>query len=255
MSSDLFDLTGRTALITGSSRGLGLVLARGLAQAGATVVLNGRHQAKLAEAVAALEADGLAASGCAFDVTDAASIDRGVGRIEAGVGPIDILVNNAGIQRRGPLESLDEADWREVMETNLTGPFLVSRRVVGGMIERERGKIINICSLMSELGRQTTGNYAASKGGLKMLTRAMAVEWARHNIQANGIGPGYFLTEMTRQLADDPQFNAWICGRTPAARWGHPTELVGAAVFLASAASDFVNGHVLYVDGGILAAL
>jgi len=255
MSSDLFDLTGRTALITGSSRGLGLVLARGLAQAGATVVLNGRNQAKLAEAVAALEADGLAASGCAFDVTDAASIDRGVGRIEAGVGPIDILVNNAGIQRRGPLESLDEADWREVMETNLTGPFLVSRRVVGGMIERERGKIINICSLMSELGRQTTGNYAASKGGLKMLTRAMAVEWARHNIQANGIGPGYFLTEMTRQLADDPQFNAWICGRTPAARWGHPTELVGAAVFLASAASDFVNGHVLYVDGGILAAL
>ena len=255
MSSDLFDLTGRTALITGSSRGLGLVLARGRAQAGATVVLNGRNQAKLAEAVAALEADGLAASGCAFDVTDAASIDRGVGRIEAGVGPIDILVNNAGIQRRGPLESLDEADWREVMETNLTGPFLVSRRVVGGMIERERGKIINICSLMSELGRQTTGNYAASKGGLKMLTRAMAVEWARHNIQANGIGPGYFLTEMTRQLADDPQFNAWICGRTPAARWGHPTELVGAAVFLASAASDFVNGHVLYVDGGILAAL
>jgi len=255
MSSDLFDLTGRTALITGSSRGLGLVLARGLAQAGATVVLNGRHQAKLAEAVAALEADGLTASGCAFDVTDAASIDRGVGRIEAGAGPLDILVNNAGIQRRGPLESLDEADWREVMETNLTGPFLVSRRVVGGMIERERGKIINICSLMSELGRQTTGNYAASKGGLKMLTRAMAVEWARHNIQANGIGPGYFLTEMTRQLADDPQFNAWICGRTPAARWGHPTELVGAAVFLASAASDFVNGHVLYVDGGILAAL
>jgi gluconate 5-dehydrogenase len=255
MSSDLFDLTGRTALITGSSRGLGLVLARGRAQAGATVVLNGRNAAKLAEAVAALEADGLAASGCAFDVTDAASIDRGVGRIEAGVGPIDILVNNAGIQRRGPLESLDEAAWREVMETNLAGPFLVSRRVVGGMIERERGKIINICSLMSELGRETTGNYAASKGGLKMLTRAMAVEWARHNIQANGIGPGYFLTEMTRQLADDPQFNAWICGRTPAARWGHPTELVGAAVFLASAASDFVNGHVLYVDGGILAAL
>ncbi len=255
MSKDLFDLTGRTALITGSSRGLGLVLARGLAEAGATVVLNGRNQAKLAEAVAALETDGLAASGCAFDVTDAASIDRGVGRIEAGVGPIDILVNNAGIQRRGPLESLDEAAWREVMETNLAGPFLVSRRVVGGMIERERGKIINICSLMSELGRQTTGNYAASKGGLKMLTRAMAVEWARHNIQANGIGPGYFLTEMTRQLADDPQFNAWICGRTPAARWGHPTELVGAAVFLASAASDFVNGHVLYVDGGILAAL
>jgi len=255
MSTQLFDLTGRIALVTGSSRGLGLVLARGLAEAGATVVLNGRNEARLAEAVATLKGDGLAASGCAFDVTEAASVDRGVGEIEGGVGPIDILVNNAGIQRRAPLESLDEAAWREVLETNLTGPFLVSRRVVRGMIERQGGKIINICSLMSELGRQTTGNYAASKGGLKMLTRAMAVEWARHNIQANGIGPGYFLTEMTRQLADDPAFDAWIRGRTPAGRWGDPAELVGAAVFLASAASDFVNGQILYVDGGILAAL
>ena len=255
MSGDLFDLTGRLAVVTGSSRGLGLTLARGLGEAGATVVLNGRDEERLAGAVAALEADGLAASGCAFDVTDAASIDRGVGEIEDRIGPIDILVNNAGIQRRGPLEALDEKAWREVIDTNLTGVFLVSRRVAHGMIERRRGKIVNICSLMSELGRETTANYAASKGGLKMLTRAMAVEWARYNIQANGIGPGYFLTEMTRPLADDPKFDAWIRGRTPAGRWGDPAELVGAAVFLASAASDFVNGQVIYVDGGILAAL
>ncbi|KPJ73445.1 MAG: gluconate 5-dehydrogenase [Planctomycetes bacterium DG_20] len=255
MSGDLFDLTGRLAVVTGSSRGLGLTLARGLGEAGATVVLNGRDEERLAAAVAALEADGLAASGCAFDVTDAASIDRGVGEIEDRIGPIDILVNNAGIQRRGPLEALDEKAWREVIDTNLTGVFLVSRRVARGMIERRRGKIVNICSLMSELGRETTANYAASKGGLKMLTRAMAVEWARYNIQANGIGPGYFLTEMTRPLADDPKFDAWIRGRTPAGRWGDPAELVGAAVFLASAASDFVNGQVIYVDGGILAAL
>ena len=246
MNRDLFDLTNRIALVTGSSQGLGLTLARGLGQAGARIVLNGRNQEKIAKAVAAVEADGLAVSGCAFDVTDAASINRGVG---------DILVNNAGIQRRGPLESLDEAAWREVIDTNLTGVFLVSRRVVRGMIERRRGKIVNICSLMSELGRDTTANYAAAKGGLKMLTRAMAVEWARHNIQANGIGPGYFLTEMTRKLADDPEFDAWIRGRTPAGRWGDPAELVGAAVFLASAASDFVNGQIIYVDGGILAAL
>ena len=255
MSRDLFDLTNRIALVTGSSQGLGLTLARGLGQAGARIVLNGRNQEKLAKAVAAVEADGLAVSGCAFDVTDAASIDRGVGEIENGVGPIDILVNNAGIQRRGTLESLDEAAWREVIDTNLTGVFLVSRRVVRGMIERRRGKIVNICSLMSELGRQTTGNYAAAKGGVKMLTRAMAVEWARHNIQANGIGPGYFLTDMTRHLADDPRFDAWIRRRTPAGRWGDPVELVGAAVFLASDASEFVNGQILYVDGGILAAL
>ncbi|HUU91984.1 MAG TPA: SDR family NAD(P)-dependent oxidoreductase [Phycisphaerae bacterium] len=255
MSKDLFDLTGRIALVTGSSQGLGLVLARGLGEAGATVVLNGRNKKRLSDAVDTLADAGLNAHGCAFDVTEADAIDRAVGPIEDDVGPIDILVNNAGVQRRGPLESLDEAAWREVVDTNLTGPFLVSRRVARGMIERRRGKIINICSLMSELGRETTGNYAASKGGLKMLTRAMAVEWARHNIQANGIGPGYFLTEMTRKLADDPEFDAWIRGRTPAGRWGDPDELIGAAVFLASAASDFVNGQILYVDGGILAAL
>ena len=255
MSSALFDLGGRRALVTGAGQGIGLVLARGLAEAGATVILSGRDEAKLARAVAALKAEGLGAHACAFDVTDAAAIDRGVAAAERDTGPIDILVNNAGIQRRGPLETMDEAAWREVLDTNLTGAFLAARRVVGGMIERRFGKIINICSLMSEAARPATGNYAAAKGGLKMLIRAMAVEWARHNIQANGIGPGYILTEMTRKLAADPQFDAWIRSRTPAGRWGDPAELIGAAVFLASRASDFVSGQVIYVDGGVLAAL
>ena len=255
MPSDLFDLGGRVALVTGSARGLGLVLARGLGEAGARIVLNGRDEDRLAAAVAALKAAGLDAHVAAFDVTDAEAIDGGVTAIERDVGPIDILVNNAGIQRRGPLEALDEAAWREVIDTNLTGVFLVSRRVARGMIERQRGKIINIGSLMCEVGRETTGNYAAAKGGVKMLTRAMAVEWARHNIQANGIGPGYFLTDMTRPLAADPEFDAWIRRRTPARRWGDPAELVGAAVFLASRASDFVSGQMIYVDGGVLASL
>ncbi|MBE3070125.1 MAG: SDR family oxidoreductase [Planctomycetes bacterium] len=255
MPSDLFDLGGRVALVTGSARGLGLVLARGLGEAGARIVLNGRDETRLAAAVAALKAAGLDAYAAAFDVTDSGAIDRGVTAVERDVGPIDILVNNAGIQRRGPLETLDESAWREVIDTNLTGVFLVSRRVVRGMIERQRGKIINIGSLMCEVGRETTGNYAAAKGGVKMLTRAMAVEWARHNIQANGIGPGYFLTDMTRPLAADPEFDAWIRRRTPARRWGDPAELVGAAVFLASKASDFVSGQMIYVDGGILASL
>jgi gluconate 5-dehydrogenase len=255
MGSALFDLSGRRAIVTGSSQGIGLVLARGLAEAGATVVLNGRDEAKLARSVAALKAEGLSVHGLAFDVTDGAAIDRSIAAAERSVGPIDILVNNAGIQRRGPLETMDETAWREVLDTNLTGAFLVARRIVRGMIERRRGKIINICSLMSEVARPTTGNYAAAKGGLKMLTRAMAVEWARHNIQANAIGPGYILTEMTQKLAADPQFDSWIRGRTPAGRWGEPAELIGAAVFLASRASDFVNGQVIYVDGGVLAAL
>ncbi|MBE3100094.1 MAG: SDR family oxidoreductase [Planctomycetes bacterium] len=255
MTRGLFDLTAKVALVTGSSRGLGLVMARGLGEAGAAVILNGRDQQKLARAAEGLRAAGLKAHGCAFDVTDAQAVARGVDAAEREAGPIDILVNNAGIQRRAALEDMEEAAWREVLDTNLTSAFLVSRRVVRGMMERQRGKIINVCSLMSEVGRATTGNYAAAKGGLKMLTRAMAVEWARHNIQANGIGPGYFLTEMTRPLAEDPQFDAWLRARTPAGRWGDPAELVGAAVFLASRASDFVSGQIIYVDGGILASL
>ena len=255
MSADLFDLTGRVALVTGSSGGLGNVFARGLAAAGAAVCLNGRDAGKLSRAVAEMTDAGLDVRGAAFDVTDAAQIRPAVAELEEDLGPIDVLVNNAGINLRGPLEDIDPDVWRKVIDTNLTGVLLVTQPIVKGMIRRRRGKIINICSLMSELGRETTGPYTASKGGLRMLTRAMATEWARHGIQVNGIGPGYFATEMTRSLVEDEKFNAWITSRTPARRWGDPAELVGPAVFLASAASNFVNGQILYVDGGILAAL
>ncbi|PAW69113.1 MAG: gluconate 5-dehydrogenase [Opitutia bacterium Tous-C1TDCM] len=254
-SSPLFDLTGRTALITGSSQGLGLAFARGLATAGAAVVLNGRDEAKLAAAAAALRAEGFLAGTAAFDVTDGAAVAAAVARIEDEFATIDILMNNAGIHRRAPLAEMTEAQWREVIDTNLTSAFLVARAVAPRMIARGRGKIINTCSVMSEVSRPTTGNYAAAKGGLKMLTRAMAVEWAKHGVQANGIAPGYFETELTAPLVADPQFNAWICGRTPAGRWGQPDELAGTAVFLASAASDFVNGQIITVDGGLLAGL
>jgi len=255
MSADLFDLTGRVALVTGSSGGLGNVFARGLAAAGAAVCLNGRDAGKLSRAVAEMTDAGLDVRGAAFDVTDAAQIRPAVAELEEDLGPIDVLVNNAGINLRGPLEDIDPDVWRKVIDTNLTGVLLVTQPIVKGMIRRRQGKIINICSLMSELGRETTGPYTASKGGLRMLTRAMATEWARHGIQVNGIGPGYFATEMTRPLVEDEKFNAWITSRTPARRWGDPAELVGPAVFLASAASNFVNGQILYVDGGILAAL
>jgi gluconate 5-dehydrogenase len=255
MSLDLFDLTGRVALVTGSSQGLGHVIARGLAGAGATACLNGRDENKLARAVGELRASGLDAHGFAFDVTDAEQARAGVARLEAAVGAVDILVNNAGVNLRAPLAEVDRQTWQRVLDTNLTGALLVAQAVVKGMIQRRRGKIINICSLMSELGRKTVGPYAAAKGGLKMLTRAMATEWAQHNIQANAIGPGYFRTQMTRPLAEDPVFDRWLKDRTPAGRWGDPQELIGPAVFLASRASDFVNGQVIYVDGGILAAL
>ncbi len=254
-SRPLFDLTGRTALITGSSRGLGRTIARGLGRAGARVILNGRDPEKLAATAEEISAEGIAASGYAFDVTDSDQIREAAARMAAEGGDIHILVNNAGIQRRAPLESLSEADWRAVIDTNLTSAFLMARAVAPGMIRRGAGKIINICSLMSELGRKTTGAYTAAKGGLRMLTRAMTVEWAEHGIQINAIGPGYFLTEMTRPLAADPAFDGWIRGRTPAGRWGDPEELVGPAVFLASDASAFVNGQILYVDGGLLAAI
>jgi gluconate 5-dehydrogenase len=251
----LFDLTGRLALVTGSGSGLGLAIARGLGQAGATLLLNGRNAQKLERAASSLRADGLTAHTFVFDVTKSDDVNAAVEAIERNIGPIAILVNNAGLMRRAPLAELEERAWREVLETNLTGVFVVTRCVARRMMERRRGKVINICSLMSEVGRPTTGAYAAAKGGLKMLTRAMAVEWAPFNIQVNGIGPGYFLTDMTRPLAANPEFDAWIKRRTPAGRWGNPEELAGAAVFLASDASDFVVGQVLYVDGGILSAL
>ena len=255
MTTGLFDLAGRNALITGSSEGLGLAMAAGLGRAGACVILNGRDQSKLDRAVEKLKKENLSAIGFAFDVTDSQEVSRAVSEIEDQFGHIDILVNNVGRQRRGPLEKLTDQAWAEVIDVNLTGAFYVARAVVAGMIRRKSGKIINVCSLMSEVGRETTGSYAAAKGGLKMLTRAMTVEWAKYNIQINGIGPGYFLTEMTRPLTEDPKFEPWLTRRTPAGRWGDPAELTGPVVFLSSDASSFINGQILYVDGGILASL
>jgi gluconate 5-dehydrogenase len=252
--TSLFDLTGRIALITGSSQGLGLALARGLGGAGASVILNGRDSAKLAATAAVLRAEGVRVTTSPFDVTDGAAIRAAVGRIEAD-GPIDILVNNAGIHQRAPLAEMAEAEWRAVLDTNLTSAFLTARAIAPGMLRRGAGKIINICSVMSDVARPGIANYAAAKGGLKTLTRAMAVEWAKHGVQANAIAPGYFVTELNRPLVENADFNAWVCRRTPAGRWGQPQELAGAAVFLASRASDFVNGQILYVDGGLLAGV
>jgi gluconate 5-dehydrogenase len=244
---NLFALAGRTALVTGSTRGLGLALAQALAAAGARVAVNGRST-DACEEVAATLPDAVAAP---FDVTDEEAIAVAVERL----GRVDVLVNNAGIQVRGSLEQFSTADWRRVLDANVTSAFLVARAVVPQMIERGRGKIVNTCSVTSEVGRETIGPYTASKGALKLLTRAMCADWARHGIQANGIGPGYFRTEMNVVLQEDPAFDAWLRRRVPAGRWGEPSELGGAVVFLASAASDFVNGQVLYVDGGMLAVL
>lgn len=252
---NIFDVSGKRALITGSSQGLGLVFARGLGQAGATVILNGRDRTKLQNAVAELSNEGIQAHGYAFDVTDSAQISHAIPQIEQEVGPIDILVNNAGIQRRAPLETFEEGDWRDILETNLTSAFLVTKQVIQGMIARKAGKIVNVCSMQSELGRDTITPYAASKGGVKMLTKGMATEWGKYNIQVNAVGPGYFLSEMTQPLADNPEFDRWIKGRTPMNRWGDPTELVGALIFLVSPASSFITGQILYVDGGILATI
>jgi gluconate 5-dehydrogenase len=251
----LFDLSGRTALVTGSSQGLGLGLARGLAEAGAAVVLNGRDETKLAATARVLRGEGHRVATAAFNVTDRAAVEREVTRVEQEFGPIGILVNNAGIHRRAPLAEMSEEHWREVIDTNLTSAFIVARVVAPRMIARGTGKIINITSLASEVARPTVGNYAAAKGGLKMLTRAMAVEWAKHGLQVNAIAPGYFVTELNKPLLENAEFNAWVCKRTPSGRWGEPRELVGAAVFLASHASDFVNGETITVDGGMLAAL
>jgi gluconate 5-dehydrogenase len=251
----IFDLTGRRALVTGSGQGIGLALARALAQHGAAVVLNGRDAAKLERAAATLRADGLRAEIAAFDVTDAAAVRAGVDAVEAGQGPIDILVNNAGIQRRMPLQDFPEETWAEVMRTNLDAVFYVAKAVAGHMIPRGAGKIVNICSVQSELGRPGIAPYAASKGAVRMLTRGMCADWAKHGIQVNGLAPGYFETEMNRALVENAEFSAWLCNRTPAGRWGRVEELGGAAVFLASAASSFVNGQILYVDGGMTAVV
>ncbi len=255
MSTQLFDLSGKIALVTGSSRGLGFTIAKGLGQAGATVVLNDNVQERLGAACKDLQQEGMQAHGYVFDVTDKNQVKDAVAKIEQEVGPIGILVNNVGIQIRRPLEEFDEDDWERIVKINLTSMFIVSKYVVHGMIERKSGKIILIGSMQSELGRPTITPYAATKGGVKMLMRGMATEWAKHNIQINGIGPGYFITDMTKALVEDEKFNSWLCSRTPANRWGNPEELIGAAVFLSSKASDYVNGHMLYVDGGMLACV
>jgi len=248
---ELFDLTGKRALVTGSGQGIGLALVRGLGRAGATVVLNGRNPDKLQQAAQDLRGSGVTVEIAPFDVTDQQAAAAGVDLIETDYGPIDVLVNNAGIQRRSPLEDFPPETWREVMRTNLDSVFFVSQAVAKHMIARKRGKIINVCSVQSELGRPSIAPYAASKGGVKMLTKGMCADWAPHGLQVNGIGPGYFATELTQPLVDNAEFTAWLCKRTPAGRWGKVEELMGAAVFLASAASDFVNGQILYVDGGM----
>ena len=255
-SLELFDLTGKVALVTGGTHGLGMAVATALAQAGATLVVNGHSPAKMENALKEYAANGITAHGYLFDVTDEAQVTEYIARITAEVGPIDILVNNAGIIKRIPATEMSLAEWNTVITTDLTAPFLLSKAVAAGMIERGGGKIINMCSMMSEVGRDTVSAYAAAKGGLKMLTRNLSTEWARYNIQVNGIGPGYFATSQTAPIrVNGHPFNEFILKRTPAARWGNPEDLAGTAVFLASRASDFVNGHIVYVDGGILASL
>jgi gluconate 5-dehydrogenase len=251
----LFDLTGRVALITGSAQGLGFAVARGLAEAGATAVLNDVVPERLEAAVARLRADGLDAHGSGFDVSDKPAVEAAVADVESRVGPIEILVNNAGLQFRSPLEDFPEDAWDRLMAVNVKGVFLVAQAVVRRMIPRGHGKIINVSSINGEVARPSIAPYTATKGAVNNLTKGMATDWGHYGIQVNGIGPGYFITELTQRLADDPVFDGWLRARTPAARWGIPSELVGAAVFLASDASSFVNGHVIYVDGGLLATL
>ena len=255
MATPLFDLAGKVALVTGAYRGLGFAIARGLGEAGATVVLNGRKPEALATSAKALTDAGLRASTRVFDVTDGDAVRAGVGAIEGEHGRVDILVNNAGIQRRNPLVDFKQQDWDDIIATNLTAPFLVSQAALPGMIARRSGKIIHIASLMSELARPTVVPYTAAKGGVRQLTRGMAVELAPHNIQVNAIAPGYFATEMNRALIDNVEFNAWVCKRTPAGRWGQPEEIAGLAVFLASAAANYITGQLITIDGGMSVAL
>ncbi|QLE00961.1 gluconate 5-dehydrogenase [Galbibacter sp. BG1] len=257
MSLSLFNLEGKIALVTGATHGLGMAMAMQLGKAGATIVINGNSsQQKIDDAITEYKKENVTVHGYKFDVTNEAEVAKAITAIEKEVGNIDILVNNAGIIKRIPLETMEVDDFKEVIDVDLVAPFIVSKHVVKGMIARKSGKIINICSMMTELGRNTVGAYAAAKGGLKMLTKNMATEWAKHNIQVNGIGPGYFATSQTAPIrVDGHPFNDFIVNRTPAAKWGDPEDLGGAAIFLASAASNFVNGHILYVDGGILATI
>ena len=249
-----FDLSGKLALVTGGGSGLGLAIAGGLANAGARVVINGRDQAKLDSAMEQLAEAGHSVSMSAFDVTDEAAVCKSVAEIETSIGAVDILVNNAAMNLRKPFADFSLDEWRALQATNADGPFLVTRAVVRGMQKRRRGKVINICSIASDLGRPNISAYAVSKGALKMMTRTLAVEMAPHNVQVNGIAPGFFKTEMNAPLIANAEFSAWVAKRTPAGRWGEPPEIAGAAVFLASDAADYVTGHILYVDGGFSAS-
>lgn len=254
-SHSIFDLEGRTALVTGSSRGLGRAMAEGLAVAGARVLINGTDPSRVTEAVAEFRQAGHEAEAAAFNVTAEDQVKAAFDGFDAAGIAVDILVNNAGIQYRKPMVELETVDWQRVIDTNLTSAFVIGREAAKRMIPRGYGKIVNIGSLTSELARATVAPYTVAKGGIKMLTRAMAAEWAQHGIQANAIGPGYMLTDMNQALIDNPEFDAWVKGRTPSKRWGKPEELIGTAVFLSSSASDYVNGQIIYVDGGMLAVL
>lgn len=252
MTADLFDLSGKRALVTGSSKGLGRAMARALGKAGATVVLNGRAENNLRGAMSMLRSEGVSCECIAFDVTDPFAVEQGVATVERSVGPIDILVNNAGMNIRGPLVDYSVADWRTLLETNVMGAFHVSRAVGKAMIGRHHGRIINTCSISSEVARQSNTPYSATKSALKALTRGLAVEWAKHNILVNAISPGWFQTDMTESLKKDPDFDRWVRTNTPMGRWGDPSELGGVIVFLASEASSFITGQVICVDGGWL---
>ena len=252
----LFDLTGKRALVTGGTHGLGMAMAEGLANAGAELIITGTTPSKMNSALAVYKEKGFNVSGYIFDITDDKLAATKIAEIVDDVGEIDILVNNAGIIKRELATTMPVDDFRRVIEVDLVGAFIISQLVGNRMITNGGGKIINICSMMSELGRNSVSAYAAAKGGLKMLTRSLATEWAKHNIQVNGIGPGYFATSQTEPIrVDGHPFNEFIINRTPSARWGDPEDLAGTAIFLASKASDFVNGQIVYVDGGILATI
>jgi len=255
MSLKLFDLSGKTALVTGSSRGLGRAFAEGLGQAGASVILNGTDKSKLADALSEMGEAGLNVSGAAFDITDETAVKDAFDRFDADGVPVDILVNNAGIQFRKPMLELETADWQKVIDVNLTAAFVVGREAARRMSERGSGKIINIGSVMSMVARATIAPYSVSKGGIKLLTQAMAAEWSSLGIQANAIGPGYMETDMNKALIADRDFNAWVKSRTPSNRWGAPEELIGTAIYLASDASNYVCGQIIYVDGGMTSVL
>jgi gluconate 5-dehydrogenase len=252
---EIFSLKGRLALVTGSSQGIGLAIAKGLGKAGATVVLNGRDRDKLQKAEALLADEGISVHVAAFDVTDEVACTSEIARIEKEIGPIAILFNNAGIQFRTPLEDFPLEKFRELMRVNVESAFITGKAVARHMIERKSGKIINVGSVQSELARPSIAPYTATKGAIKMLTKGMCADWAKHNIQVNALAPGYFKTPLNQALVDNPEFSTWLEKRTPAGRWGNVEELVGAAIFLASDASSFVNGHILYVDGGITAVI